>query len=66
MVAIEKINDAQFDTLMKIAAGGKQLVKGNFDIRTVGALEARGLVKKTETKKGVFVSATAKGRKRVN
>lgn len=62
----EKINENQAKTLKAIVSAGKQQVKGNYDTRTVGALENRGLVKKTETKKGIFVAATAKGRKAIN
>lgn len=57
------INDKQSDALKAIVKTGKQVVKGNFDIRTVGALEARGLVKTSENSKGLFVIATAKGKK---
>lgn len=49
-----------------VSAGGRQPMKGNYDVRTVGALETRGLVKRTENKQGVFVSATAKGKKLIN
>lgn len=49
-----------------VTAGGRQPIKGNYDVRTVGALESRGLVKRTESKQGVFVSATAKGKRLVN
>lgn len=49
-----------------VSAGGRQPMKGNYDVRTVGALETRGLVKRTESKKGIFVSATQKGKRLVN
>jgi predicted MarR family transcription regulator len=37
-----------------------------FDKRSIKALEMRELVKLTETKKGTFVKATAKGKKALN
>lgn len=48
------------------AAGKVDYVASGLDKRSIGALERRGLVKCTETKKGSFVIATAKGKKHFN
>lgn len=65
----DKINiNANQEKVLKsiVAAGGRQPMKGKYDVRTVGALESRGLVKRTEAKGEAFVSATAKGKKLIN
>lgn len=60
------INDKQKDTLKDVVKAGRAIVEGNFDKRTINALEVRGLVKKSENKKGIFVAPTAKGKKFLN
>lgn len=61
------INEKQQDTLKKIVEGGKvSPMDINADMRTVNALQARGLVKVRTTAKGSSVSSTAKGRKYFN
>jgi hypothetical protein len=44
---------------------GKTVADG-YNIRTLKALEGKGLVKLVEQKKGVFVAPTAKGKKALN
>jgi predicted transcriptional regulator len=62
-----QINEKQTDTLKSIVKTGKvNVIEANLDKRTVNALETRGLVKKSENKKGLFVIATAKGKKFLN
>jgi len=60
-----KINENQEAALSQIISEGK-VIADDFDKRTIGALETRGLVKVTENKKGVFVAPTAKGKKFIN
>ena len=62
-----KINDNQRLALKTIIANGKMpLDPAVVDRRSTKALETRGLVKITETKKGVFVAPTAAGKKLLN
>jgi predicted MarR family transcription regulator len=60
-----QINERQEDTLKDIIARGGRVdvVEANFDLRTIRALENRQLVSKSENSKGIFVKATAKGKK---
>ena len=61
------INEKQTDTLKSIVKSGKMnVIEAKLDKRTINALETRGLVKKSENKKGIFVIATAKGKKFLN
>lgn len=62
------INPKQTTALKSIVRSGKKvnIIEANLDKRSINALEARGLVKKYETKKGLFVIATAKGKKFLN
>jgi len=66
MAEAVSINENQEKALKMIVKDGQSLIKGNFDRRTISAFENRGLVKTTEKKKGIFVAATAKGKKFIN
>jgi hypothetical protein len=58
------INERQMDNLKLIVKSGKMdYDSAELDRRSIRALAARDLVKITETKKGVFVQPTAKGKK---
>lgn len=57
-----KLSNRQSETLDNVVNTGKIDYK-ELDGRSVRALEARGLVKVAESKKGTFVTATAKGKK---
>jgi predicted transcriptional regulator len=65
-MAAEIINTKQKSTLKTIVAQGKVDLSTKIDKRTVNALEVRGLVKTSESKKGAFVAPTAKGKKYFN
>lgn len=65
MQAEIKLSKAQEETLGAIVKVGKTSI-GDYNKRTVTALEGKGLVKVTELKKGVFVAPTAKGKKILN
>jgi DNA-binding MarR family transcriptional regulator len=56
------LTSSQKETLKQIISRGKT-IKSTVDSRSVNALENRGLVKVSETRKGVFVTVTAKGKK---
>lgn len=59
-----QINDRQKATLKSIIKTGKANYNDpELDRRSIRALVARELVKVTEMKKGIFVQATAKGKK---
>jgi hypothetical protein len=62
------LNPNQTKALKQIIAGGKVTVGAGNDVdgRTARALEARGFVKVTENKQGLFASPTAKGKKFTN
>lgn len=57
-----KLTQKQNKNLAQVVSTGKTNYK-DLDGRSVRALAIRGLVKVTENKKGVFVTATAKGKK---
>ena len=59
------ISEKSLDTLKSIVAGGKIPTDG-LDKRSLRALATRDFVKVTESKKGNFVTATAKGKKFIN
>jgi len=62
------LNTNQTKALKQIIASGKATVGSGFEVdaRSARALEARGLVKVTENKKGIFAIPTAKGKKAIN
>lgn len=60
------INPKQVSVLKLVVSNGKLELTKKIDKRTVNALEARGLVKVTSSKKGAFVAPTAKGKKFLN
>jgi hypothetical protein len=55
----------QAKVLKEVVAAGK-IDLSTIDKRAVNALETRGLVKTTETRKGMIVAPTAKGKKALN
>lgn len=55
----------QAKVLKEVVAAGK-IDLSSVDKRAVNALETRGLVKTSESKKGTFVAPTAKGKKALN
>ena len=62
------INPKQTKVLKGIVKNGGRvdIVVANLDLRTINALASRDLVKKIESAKGIFVTATAKGKKFIN
>lgn len=60
-----EITKSQEKTLKTLIKDGKSDAKA-FNGNTIKALASRGFVKTTENKKGVFVIATAKGKKILN
>lgn len=59
------MSENQVKTIREIIKVGKTDAS-NFDGKTLNALARRGLIKVTESRKGRFVSITAKGKKSLN
>lgn len=60
------LNPNQTKALKQIIASGKAVVGTDVDGRTARSLEAKGFVKVTENKNGLFAVPTAKGKKFIN
>ena len=60
------ISEKSLSTLKDIVKAGGKVDASVFDKRSLRALGARELVKVTETKKGIYVAPTAKGKQFIN